>query len=68
MTDSNISDEELRFITGEVEKYQAMKEEVRQTVTKTVKTDSKNEWMERGREEVRAEFAKYMATFGVPQK
>jgi hypothetical protein len=73
MTDSNISDEEFKLITDEVEKYQAMKEEVRLLRSNSSKTrasdeSQKNEWIELGREEIRAQFEKHMATFGVPQK
>jgi hypothetical protein len=59
LRDCNISAEEFDRIVDEVDQYNQMKDEIR---SKTAKGDSsKKEWLEKGREEARAEFSKYMA-------
>lgn len=68
LIDGSIDDMEFKLISDEIERYQLMKEEIRSKARKPTDEAAKNEWLEKGREEIRAEFSKYMATFSVPQK
>ena len=56
--DDYISDEEFKLIMGEMDKYKAMKEEVRNNTKKKLKTEEEESLIERGRQEARKSFRK----------
>ena len=58
MMDNLISDEEFKLIMEEMNKYKALKEEVRNNTKKILKTEEKESLIEKGRQEVRDSFRK----------
>ena len=58
MMDNYISDEEFKLIMEEINKYKAMKEEIRNNTKKRIKTEEKESLIERGRQEARESFRK----------
>ena len=58
MMDNYISDEEFKLIMEEINKYKAMKEEIRNNTKKRIKTEEKESLVERGRQEARESFRK----------
>ena len=58
MMDDFISDEEFKLIMEEMEKYKAMKEEIRNNTKKKLKTEEEESLIERGRQEARESFRK----------
>ena len=58
MMDNFISDEEFKLIMEEMDKYKALKEEVRSKTKKKLKTEEEESLIERGRQEARESFRK----------
>ena len=58
LMDDYISDEEFKLIMSEMDKYKAMKEEIRSNTKKKLKTEEEESLIERGRQEARASFRK----------
>ena len=58
MMDNYISDDEFKLIMEELNKYKAMKEEIRSNTKKKLKTEEEESLIERGREEARQSFRK----------
>ena len=58
LKDDFISDEEFKLIMEELEKYKAMKEEIRNNAKKKLKEEEKENLIERGRQEARESFRK----------
>ena len=58
MMDDFISDEEFKLIMSEMDKYKAMKEEIRNNTKKKLKTEEEESLIERGRQEARKSFRK----------
>ena len=58
MMDNFISDEEFKLIMEEMDKYKAMKEEIRSKTKKKLKTEEEESLIERGRQEARESFRK----------
>ena len=58
MMDNFINDEEFKLIIEEMDKYKAMKEEVRNKTKKKLKTEEEESLIERGRQEARESFRK----------
>ena len=56
MMDDFISDEEFKLIMDEMNKYKAMKEEIRNNTKKILKTEEEESLIERGRQEARESF------------
>ena len=56
MMDNFISDEEFKLIMDELNKYKAMKEEIRDNTKKILKTEEEESLIERGRQEARESF------------
>ena len=56
--DSKISDNEFKLITEELNKYKAMKEEIRSNTKKKIKEEEEASLIERGRQEARESFRK----------
>ena len=56
LMDDFISDEEFKLIMEELEKYKAMKEEIRSNAKKKLKEEEKESLIERGRQEARESF------------
>ena len=56
MIDDFISDEEFKLIMDEMNKYKALKEEVRNNTKKKLKTEEEESLIERGRQEARESF------------
>ena len=56
MMDDFISDEEFKLIMEEMEKYKAMKEEIRNNTKKKLKTEEEETLIEKGRQEARESF------------
>ena len=56
MMDDFISDEEFKLIMDEMNKYKALKEEVRNNTKKKLKTEEEESLIERGRQEARESF------------
>ena len=54
--DDSISDEEFKLIMEEIEKYKALKEEVRNNTKKKLKTEEEESLIEKGRQEARESF------------
>ena len=60
MMDDFISDEEFKLIMEEMEKYKALKEEVRNNTKKKLKTEEEESLIERGRQEARKSFRRWV--------
>ena len=58
MMDNFINDEEFKLVVEEMDKYKAMKEEVRSKTKKRLKTEEEESLIERGRQEARESFRK----------
>ena len=58
MIDDYISDEEFKLIMDEMNKYKAMKEEIRSNTKKKLKTEEEESLIEKGRQEARESFRK----------
>ena len=58
MMDNYISDDEFELIIEELNKYKAMKEEIRSNTKKKLKTEEEESLIERGRQESRESFRK----------
>ena len=58
MMDNFINDEKFKLIIEEMDKYKAMKEEVRSKTKKILKTEEEESLIERGRQEARESFRK----------
>ena len=58
MMDNYISDEEFKLIMEELNKYKAMKEEIRNNTKKRIKTEEEESLIEKGRQEARESFRK----------
>ena len=58
MMDNHISDDEFKLIMEELNKYKAMKEEIRSNTKKKLKTEEEESLIERGRQEARQSFRK----------
>ena len=58
MMDNYISDEEFKLIMEELNKYKAMKEEIRNNTKKRIKTEEEESLIEKGRQEARESFPK----------
>ena len=56
MMDNFISDEEFKLFMEELNKYKAMKEEIKNNTKKKLKTEEEESLIERGRQEVRESF------------
>ena len=56
MMDNFISDEEFKLIMEEMNKYKALKEEVRNNTKKKLKTEEEESLIEKGRQEARESF------------
>ena len=56
LTDDFVSDEEFKLIMEELNKYKAMKEEIRKNTKKKLKEEEKESLIERGRQEARESF------------
>ena len=56
LTDDFISDKEFKLIMEELEKYKAMKEEIRNNTKKKLKEKERESLIERGRQEARESF------------
>ena len=56
MIDNFISDEEFKLIMDEMNKYKAMKEEIKSNTKKKLKTEEEESLIERGRQEARESF------------
>ena len=56
MMDDFISDEEFKLIMEEMEKYKALKEEIRNNTKKKLKTEEEESLIERGRQEAMESF------------
>ena len=62
--DDYISDEEFKLIMSEMDKYKAMKEEIRNNTKKKLKTEEEESLIEKGRQEARASFRKLVEKDG----
>ena len=58
MMDNYISDEEFKLIMEELNRYKAMKEEIRSDTKKRIKTEEEESLIEMGRQEARESFRK----------
>ena len=58
MMDDFISDEEFKSIMEEMEKYKALKEDIRSKTKKKLKTEEEESLIEKGRQEARESFRK----------
>ena len=58
MMDNFISDEEFKSIMEEMDKYKALKEDIRNNTKKKLKTEEEESLIERGRQEARESFRK----------
>ena len=58
MMDNFISDEEFKLIMEEMEKYKALKEDIRSKTKKKLKTEEEESLIEKGRQEARESFRK----------
>ena len=58
MMDNYISDDEFKLIMEELNKYKAMKEEIRSNTKKKLKTEEEENLIEKGRQEARESFRK----------
>ena len=64
LMDDYISDEEFKLIMSEMDKYKAMKEEIRNNTKKKLKTEEEESLIERGRQEARESFRKLVEKDG----
>ena len=64
MMDDFISDEEFKSIMEEMEKYKALKEDVRSNTKKKLKTEEEESLIEKGRQEARESFRKLVEKDG----
>ena len=64
LMDDHISDEEFKLIMGEMDKYKAMKEEIRSNTKKKLKTEEEESLIEKGRQEARESFQKLVEKDG----
>ena len=64
LMDDYISDEEFKLIMNEMDKYKAMKEEIRNNTKKKLKTEEEESLIERGRQEARESFRKLVEKDG----
>ena len=64
LMDDHISDEEFKLIMSEMDKYKAMKEEIRNNTKKKLKTEEEESLIERGRQEARESFRKLVEKDG----
>ena len=60
MMDDFISDEEFKLIMEEMEKYKALKEEIRNNTKKKLKTEEEESLIEKGRQEARESFRRFV--------
>ena len=58
LLDNFISDDEFKLIMDELNKYKAMKEEIKNNTKKKLKTEEEESFIERGRQEARESFRK----------
>ena len=58
LSDNKVTDEEVRLILEELEKYKVMKEEVRTKTKKKITTEMEESLVERRRQEARESFRK----------
>ena len=58
LTDNFISNEEFNLIMEEMNKYKALKEEIRNNTKKKLKTEEEESLIEKGRQEARESFRK----------
>ena len=58
MMDNHISDDEFKLIMEELNKYKALKEEIRNNTKKKLKTEEQESLIEKGRQEARESFRK----------
>ena len=58
LMDNKISDDEFKLIMEELNKYKAMKEEIRNNTKKRIKEEEERSLIERGRQEARESFRK----------
>ena len=58
MMDDFVSDEEFKLIMDEMNKYKALKEDIRSNTKKKLKTEEEESLIERGRQEARESFRK----------
>ena len=58
MMDDFVSDEEFKLIMDEMNKYKAMKEEIRSNTKKKLKMEEEESLIEKGRQEARESFRK----------
>ena len=58
LMDNYVSDEEFKLIMEELNKYKAMKEEIRSNTKKRIKEEEEQSLIERGRQEARESFRK----------
>ena len=58
MMDNYVSDEEFKLIMEELNKYKALKEEIRSNTKKKLKTEEEESLIEKGRQEARESFRK----------
>ena len=58
MMDNHIRDDEFKLIMEELNKYKAMKEEIRSNTKKNLKAEEEESLIERGRQEARESFRK----------
>ena len=58
LMDNYVSDEEFKLIMEELNKYKAMKEEIRSNTKKRIKEEEEQSLIERGRQEAREAFRK----------
>ena len=56
LMDNCVSDEEFKLVTEELNKYKAMKEEIRSNTKKNIKEEEEASLIERGRQEARESF------------
>ena len=64
MMDDHVSDEEFKLIMGEMDKYKAMKEEIRSNTKKKLKTEEEASLIEKGRQEARESFRRLVEKDG----
>ena len=58
LMDNKISDDEFKLIIEELNKYKAMKEEIRNNTKKRIKEEEEQSLIQRGRQEARESFRK----------
>ena len=64
LMDDYISDEEFKLIMDEMNKYKAMKEEIKTNTKKKLKTEEEESLIEKGRQEARESFRKLVEKDG----